>query len=276
MGWKYYKKFNNIKEILIMDYKNKYNEALERARELSKTITGANYEYIFPELKEDEDELTWLKKYISEEAYYLSMDIRDCEDRLKLQKLQKSLAWLKKQGEQKPQDKSALEAINEKTVDNSNKIVNSKFKVGDWVVRKDGRKFCNGYKFAQITEIDGEKHWFDTDITYKPEDIRLWTIADAEDGDVLVSLSSKHPFIFNGHYDEDTDYVYAYCGISDIIKDDSFYFDKYPDEEFKVWDSAENVRPATRDQRNLLFNKMKDSGYEWDANNKKLKLHSNV
>lgn len=102
MGWKYYKKFNNIKEILIMDYKNKYNEALERARELSKTITGANYEYIFPELKEDEDELTWLKKYISEEAYYLSMDIRDCEDRLKLQKLQKSLAWLKKQGEQKP------------------------------------------------------------------------------------------------------------------------------------------------------------------------------
>ena len=102
MGWKYYKKFNNNKELLIMDYKNKYNEALERARELSKTITGANYEYIFPELKEDEDELTWLKNYISEEAYYLSMDIRDCEDRLKLQKLQKSLAWLEKQGEQKP------------------------------------------------------------------------------------------------------------------------------------------------------------------------------
>ena len=103
MGWKYYKKFNNnIKELLIMDYKNKYNEALERARELSKTITGANYEYIFPELKEEEDELTWLKNYISEEVYYLSMDIRDCEDRLKLQKLQKSLAWLEKQGEQKP------------------------------------------------------------------------------------------------------------------------------------------------------------------------------
>lgn len=102
MGWKYYKKFNNNKELLIMDYKNKYNEALERARELSKTITGANYEYIFPELKEEEDELTWLKNYISEEVYYLSMDIRDCEDRLKLQKLQKSLAWLEKQGEQKP------------------------------------------------------------------------------------------------------------------------------------------------------------------------------
>lgn len=85
-----------------MDYKNKYNEALEKARELSKTITGANYEYIFPELKEEEDELTWLKNYISDEAYYLSMDIRDNEDRIKLQKLQKSLVWLEKQGKQKP------------------------------------------------------------------------------------------------------------------------------------------------------------------------------
>lgn len=90
----------------------------------------------------------------------------------------------------KPQGKSALEAINEKSVDISNKIINPKFKVGDWVVRKDGRNFCNGYKFAQITEIDGEKHWFDTDITYKPEDIRLWSLEDAEDGDILYS--KKH------------------------------------------------------------------------------------
>lgn len=178
----------------------------------------------------------------------------------------------------KPQGKSALEAINEKTVDNSNKIVNSKFKVGDWVVRKDGRKFCNGYKFAQIQaiELDGEMYYLDTGSWLYPSELRLWSITDAKDGDILVSLSKMHPFIFNGHYDEDTDYVYAYCGISDIIKDNSFYFDKYPDEEFKVWDSAENVKPATRNQRNLLFSKMKDSGYEWDADNKELKLHSNV
>ena len=53
-------------------------------------------------LKESEDELAWLKKYIKEEAYFLSMDIRDNEDRIKLKKLQRSLAWLEKQGEQKP------------------------------------------------------------------------------------------------------------------------------------------------------------------------------
>ena len=55
--------------------------------------------FLIPELKEDEDELTWLKNYIAEEAYSLSMDIRDNEDRIKLKKLQKSLAWLEKHAE---------------------------------------------------------------------------------------------------------------------------------------------------------------------------------
>jgi hypothetical protein len=56
-------------------------------------------ETVFPELKEDEDELEWLKQFIQEEAYILSMDIRDDEDSFRLKKLQKSLEWLKKQGE---------------------------------------------------------------------------------------------------------------------------------------------------------------------------------
>lgn len=123
----------------------------------------------------------------------------------------------------------------------------------------------------EVEFIDGGKGF--PHIEYIDRYFHLWTIEDAKDGDVLVSLRKMHPFIFNGHYDEDTDYVYAYCGISDIIKDDSFYFDKYPDEEFKVWDSVENVGPATRDQRNLLFSKMKDSGYEWDSEKKELKPH---
>lgn len=170
----------------------------------------------------------------------------------------------------KPQDKTEVELIKEETVDNAK--VESNFKVGDWVVRTNGESFCNGSRFAKIQsiELDEEMYYLDTGSWLYLSEIRLWSIKDAKDGDILVSLSKMHPFIFNGHYDEDTDYVYAYCGISDIIKDDSFYFDKYPDEEFKVWDSVENVRPATRDQRNLLFSKMKDSGYEWDSKKKEL------
>lgn len=55
-------------------------------------------ETVFPELKEDEDELEWLKQFIQEEVDSLSMDIRDDEDRIKFKKLQRSLEWLKKQG----------------------------------------------------------------------------------------------------------------------------------------------------------------------------------
>ena len=86
-----------------MDYEKKYKEALETARKINsgEGVAGppdwTTYEVIFPELKESEDELTWLTKYIEEEAYSLSMDIRDEEDRVKLKNLQRSLAWLEKQ-----------------------------------------------------------------------------------------------------------------------------------------------------------------------------------
>lgn len=59
----------------------------------------ATLERIFPELKESEDELSWLIRYIEEEVDSLSMDIRDDEDRIKLKNLKKSLAWLENQGE---------------------------------------------------------------------------------------------------------------------------------------------------------------------------------
>lgn len=169
--------------------------------------------------------------------------------------------------------KTASEGIEEIKVEDANEV-EPKFKVGDWIASKM-------LNTALIVNIDDDKYeveYIDGDkgfphIEYVDRYYHLWSIRDAEDGDVLVSLSKMYPFIFNGHYDEDTDYVYAYCGISDIIKDASFYFDKYSNEEFKVWDSVENVRPATRDQCNLLFSKMKDSGYEWDAENKELKSH---
>lgn len=59
-------------------------------------------ETVFPELKEDEDELEWLKQFIQEEVDSLSIDIRDNEDQFRLKMLKRSLEWLEKQGEKKP------------------------------------------------------------------------------------------------------------------------------------------------------------------------------
>lgn len=58
-------------------------------------------ETVFPELKESEDELEWLKQFIQEEVDSLSIDIRDNEDQFRLKMLKRSLEWLEKQGEQK-------------------------------------------------------------------------------------------------------------------------------------------------------------------------------
>jgi len=83
-----------------MDYEQLYKDALKRARKYKEKgymMINAVLDNIFPELKEPEDELTWLTKYIEEEAYNLSIDIRDDEDRIKLKKLQKAFVWLEKQ-----------------------------------------------------------------------------------------------------------------------------------------------------------------------------------
>lgn len=82
-----------------MDYKEKYEWSLERAKKLHETCDSQAVvgwcEYIFPELKESEDELTWLTKYIEEEAYWLSLDIRDDEDRINSKNYKSHLLGLK-------------------------------------------------------------------------------------------------------------------------------------------------------------------------------------
>ena len=88
------------------NYKEKYECALETIQEILSSGSDSimmsrlklRLQSVFPELKESEDELTWLTKFIEEETRSLSMDIRDNEDSIKLKNLKKSLVWLEKQG----------------------------------------------------------------------------------------------------------------------------------------------------------------------------------
>lgn len=88
-----------------MNYEKEYKKLkadISKAYLYAQTdSTKAVLETILPELKKSEDELKWLTQFIQEETYNLSMDIRDDEDRIKLKNLQRSLAWLEKQDEQK-------------------------------------------------------------------------------------------------------------------------------------------------------------------------------
>jgi len=145
------------------------------------------------------------------------------------------------------------------------KVVEPKFKEGDWIVTPANKVF-------QITSIEGTSYKFDNEshyweICYCDEQCRLWTIQDAKDGDVLAT--PNYIYIFNSIYKE-IETVAFYC----LMKksDEHFSFGDY-----KIQDEILNSIPATKEQRDLLFKKMKEAGYEWDAEKKELmKIEQNM
>jgi hypothetical protein len=101
----------------------RYDEALEELRGLLEGIREEKCKIleeditsIFPELKENEDEkvrkmlIRFFEAWNKTRSHCWGISVP------------KILAWLEKQGEQKPQGKTALEAINEEKVDNANKV----------------------------------------------------------------------------------------------------------------------------------------------------------
>lgn len=88
--------------------------------------------------------------------------------------------------------------------------------------------------------------------------MRLWTIQDAIDGDVLVEDSCM--FIIK-KLNNDRSAVVYYCLHNDGEFDVNFTL---------VFDVA-STHPATEGQCDLLFMKMKEEGYEWNTDKKELK-----
>ena len=181
--------------------------------------------------------------------------------------------------EQKPQGKTALEAINEVEADNANKIepkdynsidphfakpidkIEPKFKVGDWIIHQGTG---NIYQVVAVIDNQYQLRYGDNTIQ-KCTDVdkcaRLWNVTkDAKDGDVLVS--GEVIFIFNKIHD-----VWINCHCS-LHRDGSFIGEDY---DLMTVKYGEEVYPATKEQRNLLFSKMRESGYEWNAEKKEMK-----
>ena len=156
------------------------------AQGVDPLITRADVQDFFPELKESEDEMI-RKALIRFHKSTIDVDGIKGED---------IIAWLEKQGEQRPTDK-----------------VEPKFHEGDWIINPQGtlRHIINvdegGY------QTDGG--WLSHE-TYEKA-FHLWTIQDAKDGDVVTcpvygSFSSKKIiFILKRLVDGD---VECYCCIN--------------------------------------------------------------
>lgn len=144
--------------------------------------------------------------------------------------------------------------------DNPADKIEQKFKVGDWIT--DGEEIgqiiewnhpdCIGYKTNHGTEKAFYKEYF--------SNWHRWTIQDAKPGDVLVTDFEEDNMIVMYHSMCTIDTINVCCCLDN----------KFTCANLGVFD-AEDVKPATKEQRDLLFQKMKEKGYEWDAEKKELK-----
>ena len=150
-----------------------------------------------------------------------------------------------------------------------NLLPKAKFKVGDWVV------FNNSHNsIYQISEIRDSyytlthTHGGSMPLSFSQEEfIRPWTIKDAKDGDVLANdhhILILKELVYDWSSNGTPCSVKAYCGIK-------------PNGNFEIgkdnwcFCGTLHIHPATKKQRDLLFTKMKEAGYQWDAGKKELR-----
>lgn len=144
--------------------------------------------------------------------------------------------------------------------------VETKFKVGDWVVTSYG-------EVSQVISVDKDVDGYTLDNgNYFSgswcKNYHLWTINDAKDGDVLVCPLPKgyengeQIFIFKGINSRDyvDDCIEYYCRICKGV----FYENK----NGYMGTASSPLYPATKEQRDILFKKMKEAGYEWNPETK--------
>jgi len=184
----------------------------------------------------------------------------DIKDRAKwMDYLGIKVSFVEKQGEQKPADN-----------------IEPKFHEGEWIVGAN-----NVFK---IISLNDELNCYIA-VTPSNEEVKipyqfdngqghmcsyhLWTIQDAKDGDILT-CESGWTCIFKALNDNNISFS-SYC-----FMDKNGWFCETGSESHtleKAFIKAYNgdIYPATKEQCDLLFQKMREAGYEWDTEKKELK-----
>ena len=132
----------------------------------------------------------------------------------------------------------------------------SKFNIGDWVVSPNGVYWhidaIRDGRYQVSSDSGGSADWpLDTNIYHK------FTIQDAKDGDVLHSPSHHLIWIY-----KDNEHYYACVNMNYVTKDIATN---------GLIIVPNDACPATKDEQTILFARMKEADYEWDAEKKELK-----
>ena len=258
-----------MKELNIEQKAIAYDEAIERAKKVLLDCTSEEQkvvEYIYPELAESEDDM--IRKAL--------IDLVKCNERSGYKLLNNiptssMIAWLEKQGhlmkalqitnrrvgELIEENYYLKENLKKQSKQKPNIIV-LKFKVGDWIINTitkeveqvieltDCEYICSGHLIVSFNN----QHL-----------LKRWTIQDAKDGDVLCA---GQLIILFKQWEDNTDcnFAIAHAGID--ISGKLQITDKH-------WLISNESKPASKEQCDILFSKIKEAGYEFDTERKEMK-----
>lgn len=277
------------------DYKKKYEDALNAARKFKDDCplfwdTKSNpFKDVFEELKESDDER--IRKEIID---YLNREITLSNFGGDIATFKKWIAWLERVGKHNEQNfwekckhceyfdgydlclhKKNFGAVTDESKENCKNnnffiekqgeqnptdIVEQKFKVGDWIVTPSNET-------KQIEKVTFGNYYFTDKTLYNIIDIDnnayIWTIQDAKEGDVLC-CENGWTCIFKSL---DSNSFSSYC-----FMDCSEWFCELGGECHSLNKNlCGKIHPATKEQRDILFQRMKEAGYEWDHEKKELR-----
>ena len=205
-----------------------------------------NYSIIVREIKRRKEILSREKNYSINYNDKLSLGGR-------IAMLEELLVFLNEMQDDQKDDDIITDSEN-----NGDKDFEPKFHKGQWIVKEN----FGVYKVIEVCESwyevvdDKYKHY---SISFDDEYMcHLWTIKDAKDGDVLttnggvvifekidgLNIKSHCYFYYNGFKPS----LY----IEDILQNQTAF------------------RPATKEEREILFKIMKEDGYEWSSEQRKL------
>lgn len=286
---------------------NKAKQLLFKCKRVSDKASmiyrAEDIESMFPELKESEDEkirkelikwceefpdliwrghnknkvLAWLEKQGEQKSVEDSLTLEEFENAFitkakqydidlpnrswDIYALCKELYSLKhkpKQGEQKPFD---YENANIQQKDFAPKV-EPKFKAGDWIIFNGLTLYINEVTKGYYRTISkgGIPNSYDWNIDNAA---RLWNIGDAKESDVLSYVT-----------DEEDLWIMIYWSLYEPYEGHVHYHALLVNDDFTDKGTCcidiDNLKPATTEQRELLFTRMKESNYAWDENIKRV------
>ena len=146
-----------------------------------------------------------------------------------------------------------------------------KFKPGYWIAESHSGSCV---RIEEVTETSYKTS--DSDIIpFAVENLwHLWTIDDAKEGDVLVTTHDNGIgtiiFIFKRITDDE---IFCHCCYDTSISKKLAFDPCLGASDFVggIEQKGEEYSPATKKQRDLLFQKMREAGYEWDTEKLELK-----